>query len=33
LARELTTNIRDVGLNSKKQELMDREKRLVEREQ
>jgi hypothetical protein len=32
LARELTADIRDSGLNSR-EELADREKRLVEREQ
>jgi hypothetical protein len=31
LARELTTDIRDVRLNSREEELADREKRLVKR--
>jgi hypothetical protein len=33
LARELTTDIRDVRLNSREEELADREKRLAERQQ
>jgi hypothetical protein len=33
LARELTVDIRDIGLNSRAEELADREKRLAEREQ
>jgi hypothetical protein len=33
LARELTTDIRDIHLNSREEELADREKWLVEREQ
>jgi hypothetical protein len=33
LARELTTDIRDAGLNSSEEKLGDREKRLAGREQ
>jgi hypothetical protein len=33
LARELTVDIRDSGLNSGEEELADREKRLAERDQ